>query len=203
MGGKGRAVAPGGNAANGRRQRAGGNEERRRSRRGLRRRGARLRQGVAAEIGAGADLAIAVGEEGDGHAVDERYVNGDGTAEARYRSGNSVQPERGVNALESLPLLSDGAGTLGRSRGPSRSSRSVRGERGVVCARRVGPRGSGSGLGLPEWFCFHLLDDVGDADHRFAKRCQRGLVSRIDVDAGGAGLDSVIRVTQRVGACPR
>jgi len=32
---------------------------------------------------------------------------------------------------------------------------------------------------------FHLLDDFGDADDRR----QRGVVSRIEVDAGGAGLD--------------
>jgi len=36
---------------------------------------------------------------------------------------------------------------------------------------------------------FHFLDDVGDADHRFAKRRQLGVVSRIDVGAGGAGLN--------------
>lgn len=49
---------------------------------------------------------------------------------------------------------------------------------------------------------FRFLENVGDADRRFAKRRQRGLVSRIDVDAGGAGLDSLIRVTQRVALVP-
>ncbi len=49
--------------------------------------------------------------------MDERGVNGDSAAAARYRSGNSVQPEREANARSSLPLLSDGAETLGRSRG--------------------------------------------------------------------------------------
>ncbi len=41
----------------------------------------------------------------------ERDVTGDGAAEALYRSGNSVQPERGVNAEAALLSLSNGAGT--------------------------------------------------------------------------------------------
>ncbi len=44
---------------------------------------------VSAEISASADLAIAVDEEGDGQAVDERDVTGDGTAEALHRSGDA------------------------------------------------------------------------------------------------------------------
>ncbi len=60
----------------------------------------------------------------------------------------------------------------------------------------------GSGPGLASWFGVHLLDDIGDADDCFTKRRQRGLVSRIDVNAGGAGLDSMIPITQRVALVP-
>ena len=58
-------------------------------------------------------MAIAVDEEGDDHAVDERDVtgDGDGAAEARCRSGDAELPEREVNAGASLLILSDGGGT--------------------------------------------------------------------------------------------
>ena len=181
----------------GRRQRAERNKERRRSRRGRRQQEERLPQGVAAEIGASADLAIAVGEAGDGHAVDERDVkgDGDGAAEATYRSGDAALPERAVNGDDAAafePRRRDVRARPGaKPFQPQREGRARYRMRSASWTEDSGP-------GLPDWFRFHLLDDVGDADHRFAKRRQRGLVSRIDVDTGGAGLDSVIRVTQRV-----
>lgn len=49
-------------------------------------------------------------EEGEGCVVDEHGVNGDSTAEARYRSGDAALLEREVNARATL-LLNNGAGT--------------------------------------------------------------------------------------------
>ena len=93
-----------------------------------------LRQG-AVEISVSANLVVAVNEEGVIYAVDEHGVNGDGATARDVRAGNGVQPEI-VRAAASLLISRNGAGTRGRGRWQSRSSRSVRGERGVVCARR-------------------------------------------------------------------
>lgn len=113
-GGKGRAVVPGDIAVKGGRQRAERNKERRRPRRDRRRRQRqreeRLRQGVVAENSASVYLAIAVGEEGDGHAVDERGVNGDRITVGEVRRSNVTLPER-VKAAASVLSLSNGTGT--------------------------------------------------------------------------------------------
>ncbi len=76
-GGKGRAVAPGGDGNGPSATKNAAGSDGTGSGDGGKR--VRLPQGVAVEIGASADLAITVDEEGDGHAVDERDVNGDGT----------------------------------------------------------------------------------------------------------------------------
>lgn len=64
----------------------------------------------AAEISAGADLAIAVNEGGVIYAVDECNVTSDGVTVGEVRRSNVTLPER-VKTEAALLSLSNGAGT--------------------------------------------------------------------------------------------